>query len=132
MSRGYISPDDLSLYRCLDDTMKAVEEIESYYRVFHSQRVVGRRLVLRLTRMPDDNDLNLLSQEFSDILAGPITPTKPTRTEIKDEDVPDLPRISLPFDRQHVGRLRQLVDRLNEIEGAPGEPTALKGDPRNV
>jgi uncharacterized protein (TIGR00730 family) len=132
LSRGYISPDDLGLYRCLDDTMSAVEEIESFYRVFHSQRVVGKRLVLRLTRMPGGDELEILSKEFSDILAGPIKPTEPTRAEIRDEDVPDLPRISLSFDRQHVGRLRQLVDRLNELGATKREPSALKGDPRNV
>jgi hypothetical protein len=132
LSRGYISEDDLSLYRCLDDTKSAVDEIEAFYRVFHSQRVVGRRLVLRLTRMPSDDDLSLLSNEFDDILDGPIEPTKPTKAEMRDEDVPDLPRIALPFDRQHVGRLRQLIDRLNDLSGTPDERTALKGDPRNV
>ena len=132
LSRGYISPDDLCLYRCLDDTTRAVEEIESFYRVFHSQRVVGRRLVLRLTSMPSDAELQALSGEFSDILAGPIKPTEATRAEIRDEDVPDLPRISLAFDRQHVGRLRQLIDRLNEMGPSEMETTARKGDPRNV
>jgi uncharacterized protein (TIGR00730 family) len=133
LSRGYISEDDLSLYRCLDDTMSAVDEIESFYRVFHSQRVVGNRLVLRLRSMPADDHLALLSQEFADILDGSIEPTKPTRAEIRDEDVPELPRISMVFDRQHVGRLRLLIDRLNELGSAAGErPSAVKGDPRNV
>jgi hypothetical protein len=133
LSRGYISDDDLSLYRCLDDTAAAVDEIEAFYRVFHSQRVVGRRLVLRLTWMPSPDDLRRLSDEFTDILSGPIQSTKPTRAEVRDEDVPDLPRIALPFDRQHVGRLRQMIDRLNDLGAGAGETaTAVKGEPRNV
>ena len=36
-----------------------------------------------------------------------------------DRDLPELPRLSLPFDRQHVGRLRVLVDRLNESGRSP-------------
>lgn len=132
LSRGYISPDDLALYRCLDDPDKAVEEIESFYRVFHSHRMVGDRLVLRLTAMPERDDLDRLSEEFSDILAGSIRPVRPSRAEINDEDVPELPRIALAFDRQHVGRLRQLIDRLNELGPKEGRPPAHKGHPRNV
>jgi uncharacterized protein (TIGR00730 family) len=132
LSRGYISADDLALYRCFDDPSAAVEEIESFYRVFHSQRMVGRRLVLRLTAMPSKSHLSELSEEFSDILGGPIRPVEPSRAEINDRDVPDLPRIALEFDRQHVGRLRRLIDRLNELGPAEGPPPARKGDPREV
>ena len=132
LSRGYISPDDLSLYRCLDDPIEAVKEIESFYRVFHSQRIVGSRLVLRLTTMPSRSQLEQISREFSDILAAPIRKVKPSRAELNDEDVPDLPRIALEFDRQHVGRLRQLIDRLNEVGPSDGERPARKGDPRQV
>ena len=55
----------------------------------------------------------------------------PTDQEIRDEDVPDLPRISVPFDRQHTGRLRQLIDHLNQSSKSTG-PTASRGDPRNL
>ena len=131
LSRGYISPDDLALYKCLDDIEQAVEEIESFHRVFHSQRMVGRRLVLRLTTMPPRDTLEGLSREFADILSEPIRPVKASKAEVNDEDVPDLPRIALAFDRQHVGRLRQLIDRLNELAPAH-ESSARKGDPKNV
>jgi uncharacterized protein (TIGR00730 family) len=131
LSRGYVSPDDRALYRILDDPSEAVKEIEDYYRVFHSQRVVGSRLVLRLTSLPSRSQLEQLSEEFSDILDGPIRKVRPSRAELNDEDVPDLPRIALEFDRQHVGRLRQMIDRLNELAPAGREP-ARKGDPREV
>jgi uncharacterized protein (TIGR00730 family) len=132
LGRGFVSKDDLDLYRRVDDVDAAVREIESFYRVYHSQRMVGSRLVLRLNLMPEEATLQALSDEFSDILRRPIVPTKPTSAEVRDNDVPDLPRIALAFDRQHIGRLRQLIDRLNEIGPAPTSPIADKGRPAEL
>jgi uncharacterized protein (TIGR00730 family) len=132
LARGYIGAEDLSLYRCVDDPSEAVREIESFYRVFHSQRVLGDRLVLRLTSMPSRAQLDQLSREFEDFLDGPIRRARPARVELNDDDVPDLPRIALTPDRQKAGRLRQLIDRINEIGPGDGDPSAKKGDPRQV
>ena len=132
VGRAYVGVDDLNLYRRVDDPADAVAEIESFYRVFHSQRIVGRKLILRLNVMPDELTLEKLSDEFSDILRKPIAPVSPSSSELRDQDVPELPRIALAFDRQHVGRLRHLVDRLNEIGPAPDRTPAAKGDPKNL
>ena len=132
LSRSYINEDDLMLYRIVDDVDEAVDEIESFYRVFHSQRMVGNKLVLRLNRMPDEATLSALSKEFADILNKPIVPTAATGAEIRDEDVPDLPRIALAFDRYHIGRLRRLIDRLNELGPTPDTPIADKGKPAEL
>jgi hypothetical protein len=43
-----------------------------------------------------------------------------------------MPRIALWFDRQHIGRLRQLIDRLNEIGPEPETPIADKGKPEEL
>jgi uncharacterized protein (TIGR00730 family) len=131
VDRGYVSPDDVHLYTVTDDVKEAVDEIEEFYRVYHSQRMVGRNLILRLQEDPEDDLLDRLSEEFSDILKKRLEKVQPTDQEIRDEDVPDLPRISVAFDRQHTGRLRQLIDRLNESGKSTG-PTASRGDPRNV
>jgi hypothetical protein len=82
--------------------------------------------------MPDDDTLKALSEEFSDILDRPIEPTAATSSEVRDQDVPHLPRIALAFDRHHVGRLRQLIDRLNELGPAPTGSIADKGDPAEL
>ena len=132
LTRGYVGEDDLALYRRVDDVDEAVQEIDQFYRVYHSQRMVGNRLILRLNLMPDEETLHRLSEEFTDILHGPIEPTKATSSEMRDKDVPDLPRIALPFDRHHVGRLRTLIDRLNELGPAPTSPIADKGDPAEL
>ena len=132
LAGNFVSADDLALYRRVDSVADAVDEIESFYRVFHSQRMVGNRLILRLNLMPDEVTLKELSEEFSDILTKPIEAVPASRSEIRDEDVPHLPRVALAFDRQHVGRLRQLVDRLNELGPEPTSPIAKKGKPEEL
>ena len=112
---GYVSAEDRCLYKVTEDIAEAVAEIEQFYRVYHSQRFVGGRLVLRLTTVPDADFLKKLSEEFGDIIArGEIEPVAPSPEELKDDDACDLPRIALWFDRMRFGRLRQLIDRLNE------------------
>jgi uncharacterized protein (TIGR00730 family) len=115
MSRDYVDADDLSFYTIAGNAAEAVEQIERFYRVYHSQRYVGDRLVLRLKRAPTAEVLAQLGQEFADILTGPIQAVAPSPAEVKDNDVPELPRIGLNFDRTHFARLKQLIDRLNDL-----------------
>ncbi|MDQ3646372.1 MAG: TIGR00730 family Rossman fold protein [Actinomycetota bacterium] len=117
LARGFVSPADLALYRLVEDPEAAVREIDDFYLVYHSLRMVRDRLVLRLNRQLEPELLDHLSDEFSDILSGPLEPTTASKAEIADDDVPHLPRIALRFDHRQVGRLRQLVDRINR-EGA--------------
>jgi hypothetical protein len=97
-----------------DQPEEAVKEITRFYRVYHSERYVGGHLVFRLNMKPDDHVLKDLSAEFADVLDGPIEVVEPSPAEKRDNDVIDLPRIALSFDRQKTGRLRQLIDRLND------------------
>ncbi len=120
LERRYVSPDDLRLYVTLDDHTEAVEHIDFFYSTYHSQRVVGKKLVFRLNSEPHKKLLQVLSEEFTDILEGPVERTSASKGEIADDDVVDLPRIALRFDRVHTGRLRVLVDRLNELQAELG------------
>ncbi|MGH2727853.1 MAG: TIGR00730 family Rossman fold protein [Actinomycetota bacterium] len=120
IGNGYVSPQDEHLYVRTDDIQVAVAEIERFYRVYGSQRFVNGRLVLRLKTMPDSGALKRLSEEFADIITrGEIEPVEPSPEEIKDDDAVDLPRIALWFDRMAFGRLRQLIDRLNDLPLPP-------------
>ena len=116
MDGGYVSPEDRNLYTTTDDVQVAVDEIMHFYRVYHSQRFVAGRLILRLKAIPEPKALEALSAEFADILThGTIEPVEPSSEELRDDDACDLPRIGLWFDRMNYGRLRQLIDRLNEL-----------------
>ncbi|MBI2706136.1 MAG: LOG family protein [Actinobacteria bacterium] len=114
VERELISRHDLDLVRICDNVDDAVEEICGFYRVLHSTRFVGRRLVLRLNVGISDGLLDALNQEFGDIVVkGAIERVAVSASELDDGDVPGLPRIAFHFDRTHYARLRHLVDRLN-------------------
>jgi hypothetical protein len=114
LPRGFIDTDDMHLFRIVDQIPDAIEEIESFYRVYHSIRWVGDQVVMRLTKMPDDALLATLSAEFDDLLIEPLAATEASKGEIRDGDVPELPRIALRYDPAKMGRLRRLIDALNE------------------
>src|SRR5919197_4580263 len=106
LARGFIDEADFSLFTMTDSAEEAIRQILRFYLVYHSERYVGGRLVLRLTLMPDARVLKSLSHEFADVLEGEIEPVETSMAEKRDNDVPDLPRIALSFDRQRTGRLR--------------------------
>jgi uncharacterized protein (TIGR00730 family) len=115
---GWVSPDDVSLFRVVDTVEDAVSEILHFYRNYHSCRWVGNLLVLRLNQSPSQSELRELTNQFRDILSsGAIRSTGPLPPERSSNDFVDLPRVSLRFDRIHYGRLRMLIDALNNIGG---------------
>ena len=114
LTRGYIDREDAGLYYLTESVDDAVAHIQRFYRIYHSQRYVDGKLILRLNTDIPDEKIEQLSQEFNDILRGPIQRVGASSGERQDGDVPDLPRLKLDFDRSHFGRLRQLIDRLNE------------------
>jgi hypothetical protein len=61
-----------------------------------------------------DEKVAALNSEFGDIMRAPIERVTASSGERQDGDVPELPRLRLDFDRSHFGRLRQLIDSLNE------------------
>jgi hypothetical protein len=124
--KGMISPDDHNLFTFTTSVDEAAAEITRFYENYHSQRYVNGRLVLRLKSQPGDELVGALNDEFADILvSGRIEKVAATPAEVADADHVDLPRVQLHFDRRRLGRLRLLVDRLNQAaagEPGPGEP----------
>jgi uncharacterized protein (TIGR00730 family) len=114
LGRGMISPEDYSLYRITDTTEAAVEEILRFYRVYHSMRYVRDQLVLRLLKPPSEKLLDALNTDFSDILLRGKYTTGPALPEEHDDPLlADLPRLIFSFNRRSIGRLRQLIDAVN-------------------
>jgi uncharacterized protein (TIGR00730 family) len=116
LARGLIADEDLSLYRVTDRVDQATNEILTFYRNYHSSRYVGNRLVLRLHRAPAPEVVARLENEFRDIFAeggfsvGPALPEE----EAEDSALAELPRFTFIFNRRSFGRLRQLIDELNQ------------------
>lgn len=112
---GFISESDLALLRVATTPREAVEEIERFYRNYHSARFVGDRLYLRLRRPPDEATLRQLNAEFADLLEqGALEVTPPAPAEVRDGDALELARVAF-YPKHAYGRIRQLVDRLNEL-----------------
>jgi len=114
--QGMITPDDLALFTHATDIAAAADAIANFYANYHSLRYVDDRLVLRLRKVPDPALIERLNDEFGDILAsGRIEAIGATPAEIADDDLTALPRLSLHFDRKSHGRLRVMVDALNDL-----------------
>jgi uncharacterized protein (TIGR00730 family) len=115
IEQGMISPDDTNLYLVTTDVDEAIDYITRFFSVYHSQRYVDQRLVLRLTSQVSDDVIADLNDEFADIIAsGAIVRIGATQAEIDSGDHVELPRLVFDFNRRSYGRLRALIDRLNE------------------
>lgn len=116
LGNGLITESDLSIYKVTNDVEEAAHEICHFYANYHSQRYVDGRLVLRLKQAPDQAQLEALNEQFSDIVAvGSIEVIEATDAEIADGDAVDLQRVALRFNRRSYGRLRQMVNALNDL-----------------
>ena len=122
LARKLISPSDLSLFKVTDSVDEAVDEIVNFYRVYHSMRYVKGDLVLRLTREISPATLERIRAEFADIVrGGTFELTEALPQESEETALADLPRLKFRFDRHQLGRLRELIDVLNqdELESEP-------------
>jgi len=116
LGNGLIAEPDLSIYKVTNDVEEAAHEICHFYANYQSQRYVDGRLILRLKQAPDQAQLEALNEQFSDIVAsGSIQVIEATDAEKAGGDSLDLERLALRFNRRSFGRLRQLVDVLNDF-----------------
>lgn len=119
INAGYVSPEDDSFYSVVNSVDEAMAVIEGFYVNYHSSRMVGDLLVMRLQTNPSDAELRELNTNFGDIVVdSTIRRVEPLAPEIASHDHLELARIALKFNRTHYGRLRQLIDALNLCTGA--------------
>lgn len=115
LPRKLVSSQDLALYRICSSVDEAVHEITSFYSTYHSMRFVGKRLILRLNHEIKDQLLQKINNQFADICVNStIERTTSTKVELEDDDNVDKPRIAFQFARRDFGRLRQLIDAIND------------------
>ena len=115
LGRSMISKEDRNLYLITNSIERACEEIVTFYRVFHSMRYLDGLTILRLNHLIGEDVLNQLNDEFAAILvngqfhqySGPLP------EERVNPELDNLPRIVFPFNRQNMGRLRQVINRIN-------------------
>lgn len=112
---GMISPEDVNLYKITNRMDEAIDEVIGFYKVFHSMRYVQDRLVFRLKEKLSDEKLAAIQDGFSDILAsGEYTQRGALPEESGEPDLAELPRLHFHFNRRQLGRLRMLIDFIND------------------
>lgn len=122
LSRGMISPEDLNLYKVTDDYRVAVNEVLSFFRVYHSMRYVKQDLVLRLNEPISGELLEALNTHFAEFLSsGKITAREALDEESDDPELAHLPRLVFHFNRRHLGKLRRMIDSINAGQIVEGD-----------
>jgi uncharacterized protein (TIGR00730 family) len=117
LARNFICPSDFALFVRVCSVDAAVEKIRHFYRRYHSLRYVHGQLVIRLTSPLSPDDIRNLTDQFHDILlpGGRIAASRALEAEREDADVMHLPRLVIDFNRKGFGRLRSLIDSINDF-----------------
>jgi uncharacterized protein (TIGR00730 family) len=117
LARNYICPSDFALFERVCSVDAAVERIRHFYRRYHSLRFVHGQLVIRLTSALGPDAIRKLTDQFQDILqpGGRIEASGALEAEREDADVLHLPRLVIDFNRKNFGRLRSLIDSINDF-----------------
>jgi hypothetical protein len=116
LARGLIGPDDLHLYKITDSIEEAEREVRHFFSNYHSIRYAREDLVMRLHRKPTPAQLAEISQKFSDIKAkGEFRVSEALPVERDEPSLKDLHRLIFTFNRKDHGRLRMLIDFLNDL-----------------
>jgi hypothetical protein len=116
LARDLISPLDIGIFEKVHSVDEAVFRIQRFYRVFHSLRYVGEKLVIRLHVELTDEKIDAIQRGFSDILkpGGRFLRSGHLPEESDEPEFSHLPRLVVDFNRRDFGRLKKLVDTLNE------------------
>ena len=113
--RGFISGEDFSIFTLTRDEQEAFQVIETFYRVYHSLRFIGQRLVIRLSKDITPDQVATLEDEFPELTSdgNHIQCCGPFPEEVDEPDLASLPRISIKFDHHHYGLLLAFIHRIN-------------------
>ena len=115
LARGYISHSDLTLFERVESANDVVQSINHFYARYHSLRYIHDHLVIRLTSGIEQRKVEELKGCFSDILRpdGEMCVSGPLPEEMDEPEIEHLPRLILNFKRDDFGRLRELIDAIN-------------------
>jgi uncharacterized protein (TIGR00730 family) len=115
--QGYIEEADLDLLTCAHRPEQALAEIQRFYRMFHSSRYVGERLMFRLRRPLSKAETSRLNAEFADLMDENLEACPPPIEDRQQVDLAPLYRVWFGFKKRRFSRLRQMIDAINEMDG---------------
>ncbi len=114
LRNGMIDEVDLHLFCVADRAETAVEEIKRFYHRYHSSRYVGDQMVIRLEHAISESALESINESFSDLLTSGQFEQQDGPLSGEGGVYPELSRLVFLFSRQSAGRLRMLIDCINE------------------
>ena len=110
-----IDEADMNLFQIAKNPQQACEIILDFYKIYHSMRFVGENLVIRLQKKLSPKAVEELNLDFKDIIVkGKIQPSKTLAAEATEPEISHLPRLVMKFDRRSYGRLKQMIDVIND------------------
>ncbi len=116
LRRGLISDEDMHLFKVTDNLDEAVHELTHFYDNYHSVRVVRDELAIRLKRRPTDVQLDGINRQFADLcVSGGFRLSGPLPVEEDEPALAGLARLVFRFNRRDQGRLRLLINHLNDL-----------------
>ena len=114
VGRGLVSSIDRALYTITESADEAAAVIQRFYANYHSVRIIGDDLIVRMQQGPDATQLAGLNERFGDLaIDGEIRRVEPYGVERRQHDHLDLHRIAFAFDRHGYAELRGLIDEIN-------------------
>jgi hypothetical protein len=118
---GLIAQEDLQLFHHAASVDEAIAHILQFYKNYRSYRWVGNRMVVRLTHRLAPGEDERLTSEFADVLvSGEIVQTTALPEEANEPEIATLPRLVFTPHKRNFGRIRCLIDRINEAEAENG------------
>ena len=110
----YILPSDMKLIRLVYSAEEAVEEINQFYRNFHSSRWLKHQFVIRMNHKLSEQALEHMQKTFADLCLSDHFHQHAYSGEEHDEaQFSHLTRLAFTFNARDHGRLRELVDFIN-------------------
>ena len=116
LRNGMISAEDMNLFMITDDVERAVQEIVTFYKRYHSSRYVGDLLVLRLNSPLSDASIALLNEKYASIVVDGKIEQHPGPLEGEQGERPDKTRLTLRFNRKNIGQLRLMINDINRLD----------------
>lgn len=115
VENGYILQEDMDLIRLVHSPEEAGEEIASFYSNYHSTRWYKGKFVIRIQHELTAAAVQHLNDNFSSIcVKGDIKQVPYCEQTHKEPEFCKLFRLEFHFNARDFGRLRQLVNYINQ------------------